>query len=576
MVFNRYCTVVTDNPSRLTAPRTDLGSMDFADFAERVDAVEAEPADLEVTSLVADLFVDAGADLPVVARLLLGRVFPAWDSTTLDVGPSLCHEALARAAGPNVTADDVADRLAEAGEIGAVAESLDLDGQQGLAAFGAADPDPLTVADVDSRLRDLAAADGPGSRDHKVDTLFGLFNRADSRSARYLARLVLSEMRIGVGEGTVRDAIAEAFDVPVADVERALQVENDCGAVAVRARDEGVDGLADAELLVGRPVSAMLAQAGTATDALESWESVAVETKFDGARVQVHHDPTGETRVFSRNLEDVTDALPEIVEFVADLDVPVILDGEALAVDDPGDPLPFQEVLRRFRRKHDVARMREEVTVEFRAFDCLHADGTDLLDAPLLDRRERLSEVLDGGVSPFAVVDDADAIADREAAALDAGHEGIMLKNPESAYTPGKRGQNWLKRKPDVETLDLVVTGAEWGEGRRANHLGTFLLSARVDGDDAFATIGKVATGITDERLADLTDRLEPLIRERDGTDVTIDPQVVFEVGYEEIQASPTYGSGYALRFPRFVAVREDKTPAEADSLSRVERLADR
>ena len=548
--------------------------MDFADFADRVDAIEAEPADLETTSLVAGLFVDAGSDLPVVARLLLGRIFPAWDSTTLDVGPSLCHEALARAAGPNVTADDVADRLAEAGEIGAVAESLDLDGQQGLAAFGTADPDPLTVAGVDSRLRDLAAADGAGSHDHKVDTLFGLFNRADSRSARYLARLVLSEMRIGVGEGTVRDAIAEAFDVPVAAVERALQVENDCGAVAVRARDDGVDGLAAAELDVGRPVSAMLAQAGTAVDALDSWDSVAVETKFDGARVQIHHDPTGETRVFSRNLEDVTDALPEIVEFVADLSVPVILDGEALAVDDAGDPLPFQEVLRRFRRKHDVARMREKVAMEFRAFDCLHVDGTDLLDTPLLDRREQLTDILSDGVSPLTVVDDADAIADRETAALDAGHEGIMLKNPESTYTPGKRGQNWLKRKPDVETLDLVVTGAEWGEGRRANHLGTFLLSARV-GDDEFATLGKVATGITDERLADLTERLEPLIRERTGTVVDIDPEVVFEVGYEEIQASPTYESGYALRFPRFVAVREDKTPAEADSLGRVERLAD-
>ena len=548
--------------------------MDFADFADRVDAIEAEPADLETTSLVAGLFVDAGSDLPVVARLLLGRIFPAWDSTTLDVGPSLCHEALARAAGPNVTADDVADRLAEAGEIGAVAESLDLDGQQGLAAFGTADPDPLTVAGVDSRLRDLAAADGAGSHDHKVDTLFGLFNRADSRSARYLARLVLSEMRIGVGEGTVRDAIAEAFDVPVAAVERALQVENDCGAVAVRARDDGVDGLAAAELDVGRPVSAMLAQAGTAVDALDSWDSVAVETKFDGARVQIHHDPTGETRVFSRNLEDVTDALPEIVEFVADLSVPVILDGEALAVDDAGDPLPFQEVLRRFRRKHDVARMREKVAMEFRAFDCLHVDGTDLLDTPLLDRREQLTDILSDGVSPLTVVDDADAIADRETAALDAGHEGIMLKNPESTYTPGKRGQNWLKRKPDVETLDLVVTGAEWGEGRRANHLGTFLLSARV-GDDEFATLGKVATGITDERLADLTERLEPLIRERTGTVVDIDPEVVFEVGYEEIQASPTYGSGYALRFPRFVAVREDKTPTEADSLSRVKQLAD-
>ena len=560
--------------------------MDFADFADRAAAVEAESADLDVTSLVADLFVDAGADLPVVARLLLGRVVPAWDSTTLDVGPSLCHEALARAAGPNVTADDVADRLAEAGEIGAVAESLDLDGQRGLATFGAADPEPLTVAEVDARLRDLAAADGAGSHDHKVDVLFGLFNRADSLSARYLARLVLSEMRVGVGEGIVRDAIAEAFDVPVAAVERALQVENDCGAVAIRARDEGTDGVNAAALVVGRPVSAMLAQAGTAVDALDAWASVAVETKFDGARVQVHHDPAGDTRVFSRNLEDVTDALPEIVEFVAGIDVPVILDGEALAVDDAGDPLPFQEVLRRFRRKHDVARMRGEVTIEFRAFDCLHVDGTDLLDAPLLDRRERLTDVLSpvvdrratdaargAALSPFAVVDDADAIATHEADALDAGHEGIMLKNPDSTYTPGKRGQNWLKRKPDVETLDLVVTGAEWGEGRRANHLGTFLLSARAE--DGFATIGKVATGITDERLAELTDRLEPLIREQEGVEVDVEPRVVLEVGYEEIQPSPTYGSGYALRFPRFVAVREDKTPAEADSLGRVERLVD-
>jgi DNA ligase-1 len=510
---------------------------------------------------------------------LLGRVVPAWDSTTLDVGPSLCHEALARAAGTNVTADDVADRLAAEGEIGAVAESLDLGGQRGLAAFGAAEPDRLTVATVDDRLRELAAADGPGSRDRKVDLLFDLFNRAEPRSARYLARIVLSEMRIGVGEGIVRDAIAEAFDVSVADVERALQVENDYGSVAVRARDEGEPGLAAAKLVVGRPVSAMLAQAGTAADALKAWESVAVETKFDGARVQIHHDPAGTTRVFSRNLEDVTDALPEVVDAVSDLSVPTILDGEALAVDDAGDPRPFQEVLRRFRRKHDVARVREAVTIELRAFDCLHVDGVDLLDVPLLDRRERLSSVLssveiDAVLSPLTVVDDADAIADREADALDAGHEGIMLKNPDSAYTPGKRGRNWLKRKPDVETLDLVVTGAEWGEGRRANHLGTFLLSAR-DGD-GFATIGKVATGITDERLAELSDRLEPLIRTQDGTDVDVEPEVVFEVGYEEIQSSPTYGSGYALRFPRFVAVREDKDPAEADSLERIERLVDR
>ncbi|QLD87264.1 ATP-dependent DNA ligase [Natronomonas halophila] len=547
--------------------------MEFAEFAVRAAEMEEEPADLETIGLVAELFEDAGEDLAIVTRFVQGRVFPAHDGTKLDIGPNLCYGALAKAAGQNVSADDIEDRLAEVGEIGAVAEELDLGGQQGLAAFGGGGSDALTVAEVDDTLRSLAAAAGSGSTDTKLDTLFGLFNRAEPQEARFLARLVLGEMRVGVGEGTVRDAIAEAFDVPTDAVERAIQVSNDCGLVAETARDEGEDGLADVHLEVGRPVQAMLAQAGTAVDALEEWEEAAVETKYDGARVQVHHD--GETtQLFSRNLEDVTDPLPEVVEFVDDeLDVPAILDGEVVAVDEEGEPLPFQEILRRFRRKHDVAAAREDVAVELHAFDCLHADGDDLLDAPLVERHDRLSGLLSEGVSELVVTDDADEIADLEADALEAGHEGIMLKNPESTYTPGNRGKNWLKRKPDVETLDLVVTGAEWGEGRRANLLGTFLLSAR-DGDD-YETIGKVATGITDEKLEELDGLLEPHIRSESGTEVDIAPKIVFEVGYEEIQRSPTYSSGYALRFPRFVGVREDKNPANADSLDRVERLAE-
>jgi DNA ligase-1 len=561
--------------------------MQFDEFAARADEIAAETADLEITALVRDLLADAGDDLPVVARFVQGRVFPAWDSTTLDIGPSLCHAAIARAAGPNVTAADVEDRLAEVGEIGAVAAGYDFGGQRGLSSFGGGGRDSLTVPEVDERLRELAAAEGDGSEDRKLDVLFDLFNRADPPEARYLARIVLSEMRIGVGEGTVRDAVAAAFDVPVDAVERALQVSNDYGRVAELARDEGESGLAEVSLDVGRPVQAMLAQTGTVTDALSEWEAVAVETKFDGARVQVHYD--GESvGLFSRNMEDVTDSLPEIVEFVEEaVDVPVILDGEVVAVDDDGSPRPFQAVLRRFRRKYDVGRMREEVELRLHAFDCLHADGEDLLDAPLLERHDRLTEVLDDGVSDLLLSDDADQIERYEAEALESGHEGIMLKNPEAAYTPGDRGKNWLKRKPDVETLDLVVTGAEWGEGRRANFLGTFLLSARVDdgggsdnGDDdaapaGYETIGKVATGITDEKLAELTELLEPEIVARDGTEVDVRPTVVFEVGYEEIQRSPTYSSGYALRFPRFVAVRDDVSPDDADTLARVERLAD-
>jgi DNA ligase-1 len=548
--------------------------MEFDEFAERAAAIEAESADLEIVGLVTDLLQVADDDLSTVVRFVQGRVFPANDSTTLDIGPSLCYEAIARAAGQNVSADDVEQRVADVGDVGEVAASYDFGGQQGLGAFTGGGQDCLTVGEVDRELRDLAAVEGSGSTDTKLDMLFGLFNRADPAEARYLARIVLSEMRIGVGEGTVRDAIAEAFDIPLEAVEHALQVTNDYGLVAAVAGDEGADGLESLELEIGRPIQAMLAQAGTVTDALEEWDRAAVETKYDGARVQVHYDGD-EVWLFSRNMEDVTDPLPEVVEFVeANLSVPAILDGEVVAVDDDGGPLPFQEVLRRFRRIHDVAKAREDVEVSLWAFDCLHADGEDLLDASLTERHDRLESVLEAGISAFEVADDADAIAALEADALEAGHEGIMLKNPDSAYSPGRRGKNWLKRKPDVETLDLVVTGAEWGEGRRADLLGTFLLSVRT-GPDEFAEIGKVATGITDEELASLTDLLEPHVRSEDGKEVDIEPAVVFEVGYEEIQPSPTYDSGYALRFPRFLSVRDDKSIDDADTLERVERLAE-
>ncbi|MFW5939487.1 MAG: ATP-dependent DNA ligase LigA [Halolamina sp.] len=587
--------------------------MQFAAFADRAAELEAEPADLETVSLVAALLREAGEgagsdadsdDLAVVARFLQGRVFPGWDARTLDVGPALCYAALAKAAGTNVTADDVEERLAEEGEIGAVAAGLNLGGQQGLGAFAAGGGDGSddagsdvtdgpTLAEVDDALRAVAAAEGAGSEDAKLATLFGLFSRVSDDEARYLARLVLGEMRLGVGEGTVRDAIAAGFDVDAGLVADALQVSNDYGRVAEIARDEGDAGLRETGLTVGRPVQSMLAQAGSVTGALESWEAVAAEIKFDGARVQLHHHPDGiappdaerdptpddpTVRLYSRNTSEVTDALPEIREFAtARLDAPAILDGEVVAVDDDGGPLPFQEVLRRFRRKHDVEQMREEVELELHAFDCLldgrgERDGTDLLDAPFRERHERLAELLPGAASEVLYSDDGAEIEAFEQDALEAGHEGVMLKRPESRYTPGDRGQDWRKRKPDVETLDCVVAGAEWGEGRRANEFGTFLLA--VGADDGYETVGKVATGITDERLAELTDLLEPHVTREDGQTVEFRPEVVFEVGYEEIQRSPTYGAGYALRFPRFVEVREDKSPADADTVERVERLA--
>lgn len=549
--------------------------MEFAEFARAAADIEAESADTAIIERVSALLSAAGDDLPVLARLVQGRVFPAYEGTTLDVGPKLCYEALARAAGQNVAAEDIEQRVADVGEIGAVAADLDLGEQQGLAAFGSGSQSTVTVPAVAEELTAIATASGDGSRDRKVGLLFGLFNRSSNEEARYLARIVLSEMRIGVGEGTVRDAIASAFDVPVDAVEHALQVTNDFGHVAQRAREERAEGLSELHLTIGRPVKAMLAQAGTVTDTLADWETATIEWKYDGARVQAHFD--GETvRLFSRNMAEVTDALPEVVSAVREsLTAPAILDGEVVAIDDDGDPLPFQEVLRRFRRKHDIARVQETVSVRFHAFDCLHADGRDLLAAPLVERRTALEAVLSAESdlrSESWLEDDTGSIEAIADDALAAGHEGIMLKDPESTYSPGKRGKHWRKRKPDVETLDLVVTGAEWGEGRRATYLGTFELSARTE--DGYGTVGNVATGITDEQLADLTERLEPHVRHEDGQTVDVEPAVVFEVGYEEIQSSSTYDSGYALRFPRFVEVRSDKAIGEADSLERIERLA--
>jgi len=558
---------------RILAGPAKTAGMEFGELAGRFAEIEATSADLEIRDAVAELLCEA-SELSTVVRFCLGRVFPAHDSRTLDVGPQLCYEAIARAAGRNVSAADVEGRLAESGDVGDVAASYDLGKQQGIGAFAAGGSDPLTVREVEATLRELAAASGAGSQDTKLDLLFGLFTRCDPNEARYLARLVLSEMRIGVGEGAVRDAIAVVFDVRGASVERALQVSNDYGLVAERARDGGEAALGEMHLEVGRPVQAMLAQTGTVTDALDDWGEAAVEWKFDGARVQVHYDGA-DLRLFSRNMADVTGALPEVVEALAEaLEAPAILDGEVVAVDEDGNPRPFQAILRRFRRKHDVETVREEVRVRFHAFDCLHADGQDLLERPLIERHDRLAGLLDGSglASDLWRGGDPDRIAEVEAEALAAGHEGIMLKNPASAYTPGKRGQNWLKRKPDVETLDCVVTGAEWGEGRRASLLGTFEIAVRSD-DCGYEPVGKVATGITDEQLEELTALLEPHVRAEEGTAVDIEPAVVFEVGYEEIQPSPTYASGYALRFPRFLGVRDDKSPDDADSVGRIERL---
>ncbi|MDY6779141.1 MAG: ATP-dependent DNA ligase [Halobacteria archaeon] len=539
--------------------------MNFDEFADRVESIEEMTGDHEITDEVASLLSEADSDLGIAARFVQGRIFPAWDERKLEIGPSLLYDALSLASG--ASSEEVEELVKETGDVGEAAESLDLSGQQTLTG------NDLTLEYLYGSLEELAETSGEGSQENKVRSLADLFMDCDPLSSRYLARLVLGEMRVGVGEGTVRDAVTEAFDVNGELVERGIMVTNDVGEVAAVARDEGDEGLDGLEMVVGRPVKPMLAQTGDAETALEETsdggESVA-EWKYDGARLQIHVGDDGVT-LYSRNLENLTSSLPDVVEIVKD-DVSesrLILDAEVVATED-GDPLAFQEVLRRLRRKYRIDEMRDEVELELHVFDLLYRDA-ELIDLPLRERYEHLEDVVDETRSKHRFVSTPDEVRETEHRALEEGHEGLMVKNPGSTYSPGSRGKNWLKIKPEPETLDLVVTGGEWGEGRRANLVGSYLLAAR--DEDGFRTVGKVATGLTDERLEELTERFDPLIESEDGKEIEFKPEVVFEVGYEEIQESPEYTSGYALRFPRFLGVRDDKDVEDADTVDRIERI---
>ncbi len=501
------------------------------------------------------------AELPVFVRFVQGKVFPDWSPEKLGIGPMLLYEAAAYVAGRKKA--DVVRLVNETGDAGLAIERL-LARRQQSAFFDEA----LSLAEVHALLVRVAGASGPQSQQAKMRFLRQGFGAMTPREARYFARLVLAELRIGIGEGTVRDAIALAFGVDPGRVEHAQQALNDLGEVALLAR-AGEDALSAVWIHPFRPVRMMLAQQGTIAEQLADYGPVAVEYKYDGSRIQFHR--VGKVcRIWSRRLEEVTHALPEIVEALrAATDRDVILDGEVVALGADGRPLPFQTVLRRFRRKHGVAAAREAIALVPRIFDCLYADGETLLDRPLSERRHVLEGVLTDHLAPQKVLDDESEIRAVYEQALRDGHEGVMLKLPDSPYTPGARGRAWVKIKPEVETLDLAVIGAEWGEGRRAQHFGSYQLavqdrgsSSRSDGSRPGSRTSSWPSSTPSSKISsspspETPSRSSPRSSSRSGT--------------WEIQKSPNYASGYALRFPRFVRVRDDKGIDEVESLGSLE-----
>ena len=541
--------------------------MSFAELCQRVEGVSGS---LEKVDLVAAFLKNLDDDeLAVASGFIVGDLFSPSLDLVMGVGPSILYEAMARACG--CSTERISDMLRATGDPGLVASAaVDKKKPIGFAAF--IKDEPLSIKEVYQRLVAVARASGKGSQDAKVKNLQYLFSQATPLEAQYIARLAIEDMRIGIGEGGVRDAIAQAFSQDASKVERAYNLTNDIGLVAVNAR-KGT--LADLSVLINHPIKMMLAQVGEGISAsMQELGSAAIEWKYDGARVQIHKDGK-RVRIFSRRLEDVTRSLPEIVRLAQEVRADkAILDGEVVAIGKDSRPLAFQEILKRFRRKYNVEKQAKETPLHLFLFDLIYLDGQSTVDLPLTRRRELLEGIADPSILADQVISDSVQKAEEiYHQALEKGHEGLILKNSMSVYAPGKRGKNWLKIKPVMETLDLAVIGAKWGEGRRASFLGSYRLACLDEATSKLLDIGWVATGLTDEALAELTELFRELILVQNGMEVELKPAVIFEVAYEEIQKSQSYSSGYALRFPRLVRVRDDKSLEEADSLERVESL---
>jgi len=545
---------------------------ELADLCSRLDGMSGR---LDMTDVVADFLKQTDEYLlPTICRFLQGKIFPPWSEQELGIAEKLAVKCISTVSGK--TEREIEDRIRETGDLGlAAGEILSTKKQTTLYSR------TLDVEDVEHSLIKLATLSGKGSQDKKIAYINELLSSAEGVEAKYIVRLILGELRLGVGDGIVRDAIVKAFSVPVEEVERAYYLTSDLGEVARIVKASGERGLKEVAMKPGQPIKVMLAQKKQSIrEAVEDLGEAAYEIKYDGARVQIHKNK-GEVTLFTRRLENVTRQFPEIVAAATEnlkADA-AIIEGEIVAIQMLGDrtPRPFQDLSRRIKRKYNIPEIQKRIPAEINLFDVLYVNGESKLSTPYIERRKLLKAMVNE-TTTFRLAEQVVTKSKAKAEefynhALKMKHEGVMAKVLAAPYQPGSRVGFMYKVKPIMETLDLVVVGATWGEGRRANWLGSYLLAVYDPTTGEFQTIGRMATGISDQQLEEYTEFFKPSIIKEEGKELTIRPNVVFEVAYEEIQKSPTYTSGYALRFPRLVRLRDDKGPQDADTPERVEEI---
>jgi DNA ligase-1 len=546
----------------------------FSDLAELCEKLEGMKKRIPMVNLVVDFLKSLEPkEVEPAVSMILGRALPKGSQQTLEVSWATLSEIIRR-----ITEVDwkvFMDAFSKTGDIGAatkiVFENSKVKRQMSLFER------TLTITDVRESFEAIAEATGHGSREKKERLIETLLSSASPLEAKYLVKIIIGEMRTGFHEGLMEQAVSTAFHVPLDVVQRASMVLGDIGSVATIAKTEGKEGLSKVGFKVFRPVRLMLAQmANDVAEALKEHGGKTVfEHKLDGARVQIHKQ--GEiVKIYSRRLTDVTESLPEIAEAVKNnvKAEEAILEGEVIAVDNEGHPLPFQHLMRRFKRVHGVEDMTEAIPVKLFLFDILYLNGQDLIALPYMQRRQILAE--NAGEIPLTKQTITGSVEEAEQflkEATSAGHEGLMAKKIDSDYVPGIRGKRWLKIKPTLEPLDLVIVAAEYGYGRRRGWLSDYYLAARDAETGEFLTVGKTFKGLTDAEIIEMTKRLKELAIKEEPRRVFVFPKIVVEVAYNEIQKSPKYKCGMALRFARITRIRDDKTPEEADTIQRVKEI---
>jgi len=537
-------------------------------FAECAEAVAATTKKLEKAAILGSyLETLSDPDLTRAARYFAGHQFAMSDSRTTNVGGSIITAALSEATG--FSGDDMSPRYVRLGDPGELAEEIMKETKR---AFNPT----ITLAETESLIARLSETRGIKN---KTALLAAVLHRASPLEAKYIVKLLAGDLRIGLREGLVEDAIARIFGQPLADVAYANMLLGDIGETATRAR---AGDLRDVNMRLFHPIKFMLATpAADLTDVARTMpEEFLIEDKFDGIRAQAHVE-YGRVAIYSRTMDEVTHRFPELVEPLRALPTDVIIDGEIVPAS--GDViLPFSELQKRLGRKNVGTQLLAAVPVVLVAYDLLYAGGKVLIDQPLSERRHLLGQVVpDRGplrMSQGKLLADAAMLDDEFELARGRGNEGLMIKSPSSSYKPGRRGRDWLKLKRAIATLDVVVTAVEVGHGKRRNLLSDYTFAVRRSGeDDQLLNIGKAYSGLTDQELTELTEwfKKHTLQEYGHGRVRLVEPTVVIEVTFDRIQPSKRHKSGYALRFPRILRLRPDKTAAEIDTLETVRRLVE-